>query len=248
MIKNFLLFFLYFSLAMSVSANENDFAKAEKLYSQEKYEEALKVFSSLLEENEISPVVFYNMGNCYFQTGDYLNALLYYERAHKYDPSNEEILENMEITRSRLSDKSDEMSSGISGWFYNVVNSRPADYWSYLAIGLSMTGTVLLFLMLFSTQISLKRMSLATALISFVFALVFSVFSFYQISYFNAEDDALIMELNTEVKKEADEDSKSISILPAGIKVKIIDEKGEWSEISINSRTGWVKTSSIVKI
>lgn len=245
--KLFFIFFL-FQITFGVYANENDFSKAEKFYSQEKYEEALKIYQSILGENEISSTIFYNIGNCYFKMGDYVNALFYYEKSYKYNPSQEDVLMNMEITRSRLTDKSEEMSSGVSGWFYQVVNSRAADYWTYLSIGLSILGTIFLFLMYFSNQNSLKRMSLATALASFVFMIVFSIFAYYQTAYFNNENHALVSESNAEVRSEPSEKSKAVFIVPGGMKVKILSEKEDWTEISLNNNVGWIKTEWVKKI
>lgn len=240
------LFFI--SNCLFAFANEEKFAKAEKLYLDEKYEEALKEYQSSLSENEISASTFYNIGNCYFKMGDYVNALLYYEKSYKYDPSQEDVVMNMEITRARITDKSEEMSSGVTGWFYHIVNSRGADYWTYLSILLSIVGTALLFIMYFSSSTSIKRMSLATAFVAFVFMIVFSIFSYYQISYYNNEDHALISESNAEVRSEPNDKSKAVFIVPGGMKVKILSEKEDWTEIALNNNVGWIKSEWVKKI
>ncbi len=244
-----ILFTLFFiSIGLWGFSNEDKFSKAEKLYQDEKYEKALKIYEGLLDENEVSSTAFYNIGNCYFKLGDYVNALLYYEKSYKYDPSKEDVIMNMEITRSRITDKSEEMSSGVSGWFYQIVNTRGTDYWTYLSIVLSIAGTLFLFLMYFSTSNSIKRMSLATAFASFFFMIVFAIFSYYQISYYNNEDYALISESNAEVRSEPNDKSKAVFIVPGGMKVKILGEKEDWTEIALNNNVGWIKTEWVKKI
>jgi tetratricopeptide (TPR) repeat protein len=231
------------------AGDEETFAKAEKLYRAEKYDEAIALYESTLQENEISSVTFYNIANCHFKKSDFIKALLYYEKSLKYDPSNEATKMNIEITRSKLTENNEELNSGISGWFHTIVNTRKADHWSYISLGLSLIGTMMLFLMVFSKKLSLKRMTLATSVVAFLFSIVFFIFSWYQISYFNSEENAMIIINSSEAKSEPGSESKTVFIIPGGMKVKILqEEKNGWTEISLNSNIGWVKTEELEKI
>lgn len=244
----FTLILLLFAFSVPAFSNAEKFEDAEKKYRAGNYDNAIKIYESCIGENEISSNVYFNLGNCYYKKSDYIKAVLYYEKAAKYDPTNEDIQFNLEISRSRLSEENDSDNSGVSGWFYTIVNSRKADHWTWLAISLSIAGTVFLFLMFFSSQISLKRISLATAFISFAFSIVFALFSWYQISYFNSNDQALIISANSEARSEPNSDSKTVFIIPGGMKVKVLQEKDGWSEIVLNSNIGWVKSEEIEKI
>ncbi len=243
----YLLFFIFVSGNIFAS-DEEIFAKAEKLYRAEKYDEAIKLYESTLEENEISAVTFFNIGNCYYKKSDFIHALLYYEKSAKYDPTNEMTKLNIEITQSKITENKEDLNTGISGWFYTIVNSRKADHWTYLSIGLSILGTVFLFLMFFSPKISLKRMSLATAFVSFAFSIIFMFFSWSQISYFNADDTGIIITTNAEARSEPTANSKAVFIVPGGMKIKILQEKEDWTEISLNANVGWVKTEELERL
>jgi tetratricopeptide (TPR) repeat protein len=243
----YLIFFLFIS-GNIFAGDEETFAEAEKLYRAEKCDEAIALYESTLEENEISPVTFYNIANCHFKKSDFIKALLYYEKSAKYDPGNETTKMNIEITQSKLTDNNKELNSGISGWFHTIVNTRKADHWTYLSLGLSLIGTFMLFLMVFSHKLSLKRMALATSVISFLFSIVFIIFSWYQFSYFNSEENAMIIVTSSEAKSEPGGESKTVFIIPGGMKVKILQEKEGWTEISLNSNVGWVKTEELEKI
>lgn len=245
------LFFLlaFFSLTVDTWASDEDvFEKAEKFYRAGEYDKAIELYQSTLEENEISAVTFYNIGNCYYKKSDFIHALLYYEKSNKYEPGNESTLLNIEISQAKLSDTKENLNSGIAGWIYTIVNSRKADYWSYLSIGLSVLGSLFLFLMFFSSQLSLKRMALATSFASFIFSFVFFVFSWYQIGYFNSDKDGMIITENAEARSEPDGKSKTVFIVPGGMKIKILQQKEDWTEISLNSNVGWVKTQELEKI
>lgn len=247
--KNAIFSLTLFLLFVSVlKADENQFEKAEKLYRAGEYDKAIKEFESILSENEISSSVFYNIGNCYYKKSDYTKAILYYEKAAKYNPSDEDILYNLQITRLRLTDEVNSNESGVSGWFFAVVNTRGADYWTWLTVLMSIAGTLFLFLMFFSTKISFKRISLATAFAAFAFSIVFYFFSSYQIAHFNADDEAVIISENAEARSEPDAASKPVFIVPAGMKVKILSEKEGWYEVILNSNVGWLKHEELEKI
>jgi tetratricopeptide (TPR) repeat protein len=246
--KLFLIFIFNISFSSLYASDEEVFAKAEKHYRAEEYDKAIELYLSTLEENEISATTFYNIGNCYYKKSDFIHALLYYEKSAKYDPGNEATKLNIEITQSKLSENKDELNTGISGWFYTIVNARAADYWTYLSLALSIIGTIFLFLIVFSTQLSLKRMALATSIVSFVFSIVFMIFSWNQISYFNSKETAMIISANSEAKSEPIEGSKTVFIIPGGMKIKILQEKEDWTEISLNANVGWIKTQELERL
>ncbi len=244
-IKIFLLFTFLFTAIHLFADDEEIFAEAEKAYRAAEYDEAIKLYESTLEENEISAVTFFNIGNCYYKKSDFIHALLYYEKSAKYDPTNEMTKLNIEITQSKITENKEDLNTGISGWFYTIVNSRKADHWTYLSLGLSILGTVFLFLMFFSPKISLKRMSLATAFVSFAFSIIFMFFSWSQISYYSAEDTGIIITTNAEARSEPNANSKAVFIVPGGMKIKILQEKGDWTEISLNANVGWIKKQEL---
>lgn len=247
--KNAIVYLIFLLLCTPVlKADQNKFEKAEKLYRNGEYDKSIIEFESLLDENEISSTVFYNIGNCYYKKSDYTKAVLYYEKAAKYNPSDEDIRYNLQITRSRLTDEADSNESGVSGWFFAVVNTRGADYWTWLTILMSVAGTLFLFLMFFSTKNSFKRISLATSLVAFAFSIVFYFFSSYQIAQFNADDEAVIIRESAEARSEPEANSKPVFIVPGGMKVKILSEKEGWYEVLLNSNVGWLKSEELEKI
>ena len=62
------------------------------LFNEEKYEEAIGVFSKILEENPEVYVINKNIGNSYFQMEKYEEAEEYYRKVLEKEPDNNEIM------------------------------------------------------------------------------------------------------------------------------------------------------------
>ena len=71
------------------------FAKANALYKQNKYEEALALYEQLLSQDTVDPVLYYNTGNAYAQLHRPGPAVLMYERALQLDPRDADAQENL---------------------------------------------------------------------------------------------------------------------------------------------------------
>ncbi|MEJ5167477.1 MAG: tetratricopeptide repeat protein, partial [Thermoanaerobaculia bacterium] len=48
---------------------------------------------------------YYNIGNCYFQKEDFLNAIEFYKKALDLDPNDEDAKINLELARKKLKDQ-----------------------------------------------------------------------------------------------------------------------------------------------
>ncbi len=76
--------------------------EAMTCYDAGDFKAAMRFYASLLEKGRISADLFYNLGNCFYQTGDYARALVCYERAHILAPRNADTLGNLNLTRAKL--------------------------------------------------------------------------------------------------------------------------------------------------
>ena len=61
---------------------QTNILQANKLYKQNKYTEALEAYS-VINKNKNTPMLFYNMGNCAYKIGDYVQAIIYWSKAKK---------------------------------------------------------------------------------------------------------------------------------------------------------------------
>lgn len=72
-------------------------------YDSGDFSRALGIYSAELKKGtDVSPSLLYNMGNCYYQMGEFPRALVCYERAIRLAPRNSDIQENLNLTRRKL--------------------------------------------------------------------------------------------------------------------------------------------------
>ncbi|MCX6292462.1 MAG: tetratricopeptide repeat protein, partial [Bacteroidetes bacterium] len=63
------MFFLFTGLSVVVKADPlADFNKAKEYYQKSDYENAARLYESIVKSGMVSAEVYYNLGNCYFKT------------------------------------------------------------------------------------------------------------------------------------------------------------------------------------
>lgn len=88
-------------LLQTASALNTDsfFVAGNHLYDSAQYRQALDTYLKLENGGYQSAALFFNIGNCYFKEGDLGHAMLYYLRAQRLDPGDDEIKTNLEFAR-----------------------------------------------------------------------------------------------------------------------------------------------------
>ena len=77
------------------------FNKANADYAAGHFPDAIAGYESLVKSRQWNPVLFYDLGNAYFRTGDFGRAILNYERALALDPAQPEARANLQLARDQ---------------------------------------------------------------------------------------------------------------------------------------------------
>lgn len=76
-----------------------DFSKANQYYSAKAYDSALTVYQSIERTGVESAELNFNIGNCYFKSGDIGRAVVCYLRAKRLSPADDDIKANLAFAR-----------------------------------------------------------------------------------------------------------------------------------------------------
>jgi tetratricopeptide (TPR) repeat protein len=69
---------------------KEELQKGNDLYDQEKFEEAIQSYQTIIEKNPETYVLYRNIGNCYFQMGNFEKAQEFYQKVLEKDPDDTE--------------------------------------------------------------------------------------------------------------------------------------------------------------
>ena len=93
---------MHAATAMSDSPREQMFASGLGAYESGDYDAALNDFDSLYENGAISGNLFYNIANCHLRLGHTGYAILNYERAALFIPSDGALRTNLSLAKRRM--------------------------------------------------------------------------------------------------------------------------------------------------
>lgn len=183
----------------------------------------------------------------YFKEKDYANSILYYEKALKLSPNDENIKLNINIVRSRL--------MGDCYIMPEFVLVRVSKYiagclslfaWAVLVIVFFVVVCVSFYFYRFSKRRVLFFYVCIVGLILFLFSMYFGI-TLQQIQ--NNNDNAIIMETNIKLKTFRQNNSKDILTLYKGQKIKIIEADKSWLKVQTEDRReGYINNKGYKRI
>ncbi|MDL2238657.1 tetratricopeptide repeat protein [Bacteroidales bacterium OttesenSCG-928-K22] len=235
------------SLNIIAQTPEERFSAAVNEYNAENFTSAVTLFQELYNEGYENFELFYDLGNSYFRVNDIPSAILYYERALRLMPNNEDVKYNISIANKLIVDKIEAVPEMFYvKWWDSLVNLLPMKTWTMLSLIL-FGGTILfIVLMILLNNITLKKTSFRLSifvLILFVISLCVNVSLKKQITN---ENYAIVFTPTVTAKGSPIDNGVDIFVVHKGTKVNINDRVGEWIEIVLaNGQTGWIRAVDV---
>ncbi len=243
--------YILFALNVIVNAQSvEQFERAANYYDQEEYTKALNEYTRIADSGLNSNELYYNIANCYFKLNQLAPSILYYEKALKLSPFDEESLFNLSIAKLQLVDKIKEIPVPFHLQLINsIVRLCSLQTWSVLSLIFLSLFTVTLMLLLFVDKRNIiSRKSLLLSGVSF---LIFAIISFNAAYYTDTHTkvEAILMIDNAYVKSAPAKQSKDLFILHEGTKMEVIESFDQWTKIKLSDgMIGWLKSHTITTI
>ncbi|MEN6617885.1 MAG: tetratricopeptide repeat protein [Rikenellaceae bacterium] len=241
---------VYFCVVLSIVNAQTPkelWSNANNLYSQAHYSDALQSYLKIEELGYASEALFYNIGNSYFKLNEIGKSILYYERAHKLNPSDEDLLNNLNLAKEFSLDKIEEIPDFIlQTWIENINYSFSSDMWSYFALILFAATALLLLNFRFGPSPRLRKISFFVAMTCVLLGFLSGYFSWNQKYRYNLKNTAIVMKPVSTVRSSPDNSGKSLFILHEGTKVELLEEIGQWKRVELaDGRQGWITSIDI---
>ena len=247
--KRSLFIILLLLVGLTVAAKKTK-ADADTLYSQHHYAEAAEVYRALLKSHPHDAQLLYNLGNCHYRLKDIPSAILAYERAAKFNPSDGDNRHNLTLARAQTQDKFYSSSDLDIAWSFNsFVNTFGAVGWTWLSVAAFALLLAAILMMRFSNRRRLKKWSFAVILLAVAAIILSNIFAFIQRSKYRDHSSAIIM-TTTKLMSTPDTTGTNLFTLHGGTKVSLTDTTlPAWTEVSLSDgRKGWIDNNSFEKI
>lgn len=246
-----ILSFISFSLLADDLQHYNDiFIKGNQLYTEEKFEEAKNEYEKILANDVESSELYYNLGNCYYKLKSYPLSILFYEKALKLYPENDDVKFNLEIANQHITDKIESLPSSIfSEWIKKFTQLLTIETWAKLS--LFSAALVLLFAAgyMFSNTQTMKKISFYTSIL-WVLLVIVSISSGYMAKNNSLNSNqGIVFTSSLNVKSAPAQNSTTLFVIHEGAKIKVLQTNNNWIEISLqNGNVGWIEKQHILNI
>jgi len=200
------LFYLLILIAVPLLSFGNDdagvlFKKANDLYAKAQYKDALGTYQQIVDDGYQSATVYFNMGNASYKMDDIPSALLYYEKAHKLSPGDEDINFNLKYVNLKTTDKIDAAPEFfLNRWWRGFILSFSAKALSVWSIVFILLGSGVLVLYFFGNSVAVKKTSFYTAIALFFLGIVAIFMTNRQLSYFDDHKQGIVFSNSVNVK------------------------------------------------
>jgi len=226
------------------------FKKGNSQYQKAHYKEAAAIYQKLVDEGYHSTALYFNLGNSYYKTGDIAPAILYYEKARKLSPGDEDIKVNIQFANAKTVDKVEEIPEFfITKWWHSFILALPADTLAIISVLLVLAGFGLLILYRFTGSVTVKKASFYTALIMLIFGSCVAFIAGRQQRYFDAHHEAIIFTPSVTVKSAPSASSKNVFVLHEGTRISVLENNNNWIKIRlVNGSEGWITSGDAREI
>lgn len=239
----FSVLFVFSTLAFS----NPTFDAGVQMYMSKKYDKAIEAYQSLVNEGFKSHALYYNLACAYFKNSDFAHSMLWFERAKRLNPSDEDTEFNINVTKYKLTDKIEAVPEiFFITWWKSFLSLMSEKQWAIFSIILLFFVFASVAIFLITSLYWLRKTTFFTGIFCLFFFVVAFLSAYSQKQTMQRTDEAIVMVKKMEVKSSPDATSKDLFVVHEGLKIKIQDRIGDWVEIRLpNGDKGWVTINEL---
>jgi tetratricopeptide (TPR) repeat protein len=248
----FFYFFFVFSVAfMSPSIGSPDetmIKSAQDFLSSKDYTKALELYHNIESEQYQSTELYKNMAIAYAGLNNDGLAILYYEKALKLSPNNSVLKSDLDIIVKR----NPELDEGVPPFillkvWQSLTSLFNSTIWSVLSLLFFGLAGFILYKQLPTPGMTKKSYMYFGVFTALALLFVLASISAYQKQY--NQNQMIVTEAAVVLKTGPDAESPDIENLPAGSKVVVNEQIGDWVQVNTSlGDVGWIKVDQAQKI
>jgi tetratricopeptide (TPR) repeat protein len=248
--RNILFISTLFLFALSVFSQSTTVKQANELYIKGQFQEAAKIYETVIANEGVAPELYYNLGNSYYKSDEIGRSILNYERALRLSSTYDDARFNLEMAQLRVVDNIVQVPSFFIGrWIVNLIKLLTSNQWVAISIFTFIFSLISVFVFIFGTTKQNRKTFFYAGSVLILTCIVTMIFAGVRKDQLMNHDEAIVMSGVVVVKSSPDKSGTDLFQLHEGTKVNIKSSLGEWTEIKVgNKNVGWVEERSIEKI
>ena len=226
------------------------FEKANEDYQAGQHAQAIDGYNQVLNLGIENADLYYNLGCAHLKLTELGPAILNFERALEMKPFNRKIRHNLKLAQGLTEDD----FSLIQGfflvrWFEKLTSLFSSNLWAIFSICLFSCTVASIFGWLFFQHLPWKKTAFIIGICCLFLSVGAMVLGNWKSSLEKNNPWAIIMKSETPLLIAPDTASKEILSIHEGLKVKIINQIGDWYKIELtNKEVGWVLQTTLERI
>ncbi len=228
-------------------AHEENLDSANASYARGDFENSIGLYESIIEEGYVAAQLYYNLGNAYYKVNEIAWAILFYERAKKLDPIDEDIDYNLSLAKLRTIDKIETIPTFfITDITEDLSNKYSVDKWALIA-GAAMWLSIILFAaFVVVNSTSLRKLLFWSSLVILIVGLTSTGMAHRKYSIVFEQREGIVFSPSIVVQSAPGENGNDLFVLHEGTKVSVSEEIGDWSKIKLSDGSiGWLPATTI---
>jgi tetratricopeptide (TPR) repeat protein len=237
-----------FLLPNSVFAQyEASIAKADSAYMAGEYEAAISGYEKVLAKGQVSPSLYFNLGNALFKAKRIAPSILNYERALKLAPQDEDIRFNLKLASMTTIDRIEQMPVlFLSRWHDAFMQALPMDTWAWSCVLAFLLVFIGLAIFRISDNVGIRKALFYTAMVLVFWGILSGYAAQQQYHQLTQDDRAVVFESTLNAKSAPEQTGKDLFVIHEGLVVQITEEIGDWYRIQLSDgNVGWVPKSAL---
>ncbi|MCB4807176.1 tetratricopeptide repeat protein [Tamlana sp. 62-3] len=245
--KNIIYILVVFISALSFGQNKTLFEKANALYNDAKYAEAIDAYQAILETGKHSADLYFNLGNANYKLNNIAPSIYFYEKALLLAPNDADIKNNLAFAQNMTIDAIDVVpDSGVSKIIKSIANKFTFDAWAKIAVILVFVFVILFLAYYFAFSTNRKRLAFIGSLVSLGLTVITLALAFYKYNLEQKDYPAIIFTQESKIKTGPNPNSEEAFRLHEGTKVQIVETFENWKKIKLtDGKIGWISSNDI---
>lgn len=237
---------LFWALLLSTTTKAQpeveNFQKANAYYNEAVYDSALMMYTDVLNQGYSSNELFYNIGNTYFKLKEIPSAILYYEKALKINPSDDDTQHNLQIANSMIVDKIEVLPQlFFRAWWNTFYTLLSANAWAYISVLILLLALLATYFYLTSFNSTVRKTAFFVGILLILLTITSFGLASQKYYYTRQVNEAIVFTPTITIKSSPAQSSVDLFVLHEGTKLRILDQTNGWAKIKIaNGSIGWI--------